>query len=101
MCNDREKHGGSRRSFLRAAGLAGAGAAALGAGALGAGGMLDPQPALAAISDESLGNGKWNPDSDSPRFTVAGSINQIWHGWIGDVRIVNRPLRVDEFMTAS
>lgn len=28
MCNDREKHGGSRRSFLRAAGLAGAGAAA-------------------------------------------------------------------------
>jgi hypothetical protein len=27
-------------------------------------------------------------------------INQIVHGWIGDVRIVNRALRVDEFMIA-
>jgi hypothetical protein len=71
MCNDREKHGGTRRSFLRAAGLAGAGAAALSAGALGAGGLLDPQPALASISDESLGHGKWSPDAESPRFTVA------------------------------
>jgi len=26
-------------------------------------------------------------------------IDQIFHGWIGDVRIVNRPLRVDQFMT--
>jgi len=71
MCNDREKHGGTRRSFLRTAGLAGAGAAALGAGALGGGGLLDPQPALASISNESLGNGKWSPDLESPRFTIA------------------------------
>ena len=71
MCNDRDKHGGTRRSFLRAAGLAGAGAAALGAGALGAGGLLDPQPALAAINNESFGRSAWQPDADSPRFTVA------------------------------
>jgi 3',5'-cyclic AMP phosphodiesterase CpdA len=71
MCNDREKHGGTRRSFLSAAGLAGAGAAALGAGALGGGDLLDPQPALAAISKESLGRSAWNPDTESPRFTVA------------------------------
>jgi hypothetical protein len=63
MCNDREKHGGTRRSFLRAAGLAGAGAAALGAGALGAADLADPQPALAAVSNESLGQGRWNPDT--------------------------------------
>jgi hypothetical protein len=34
-------------------------------------------------------------------YEYGGSINQIWHGWIGDVRIVNRPLRVDEFMIAQ
>jgi hypothetical protein len=68
MCNDREKHGGTRRSFLRAAGLAGAGAAALSAGA---GGLLDSQPAMAAVNAQSLGGGSWNPDADSPRFTVA------------------------------
>src|ERR1700733_13183267 len=68
MCNDRDSRGGTRRSFLRAAGLAGAGAAALGAGA---GGLLDSQPALAAISSQSLGAGPWNPDGESPRFTVA------------------------------
>ena len=34
-------------------------------------------------------------------YEYGGSINQIWHGWIGDVRIVNRPLRVDEFMIAG
>jgi hypothetical protein len=27
-------------------------------------------------------------------------INQIFHGWVGDVRIVNRALSVGEFMTA-
>ena len=54
MCNDRDSSGGTRRSFLRAAGLAGAGAAALGAGA---GGLLDSQPALAAINPQSLGGG--------------------------------------------
>jgi hypothetical protein len=27
-----------------------------------------------------------------------GSVNQIFHGYVGDVRIVNRPLRVSEFM---
>jgi hypothetical protein len=58
MCNDRDSHGGTRRSFLRAAGLAGAGAAALGAGA---GGLLDSQPALAAINPQSLGAGPGIP----------------------------------------
>ena len=33
-------------------------------------------------------------------YEYGGSINQIVHGWIGDVRIVNRALRVDEFMIA-
>jgi len=27
-----------------------------------------------------------------------GAVDQVFHGWIGDVRIVNRPLRVREFM---
>jgi hypothetical protein len=31
----------------------------------------------------------------------AGTIDQIFHGWIGDVRIVNRPLSTDEFMTGK
>jgi hypothetical protein len=31
----------------------------------------------------------------------AGSLDQIFHGWIGDVRIVNRALSSDEFMTAG
>jgi hypothetical protein len=34
-------------------------------------------------------------------YEYGGSINQIFHGWIGDVRIVNRPLRVDQFMIAG
>ncbi len=68
MCNDRDKPGGTRRSFLRAAGLAGAGAAALGAGA---GGLLDSQSALAAINPQTLGSGRWDPDGERPRFTVA------------------------------
>jgi hypothetical protein len=29
----------------------------------------------------------------------AGAIDQIFHGWIGDVRIVNRPLSRGKFMT--
>jgi hypothetical protein len=33
-------------------------------------------------------------------YEYGGSINQIFHGWIGDVRIVSRPLRADEFMIA-
>jgi Concanavalin A-like lectin/glucanases superfamily len=31
-------------------------------------------------------------------YEYAGTINQIFYGWIGDVRIVNRPLAVGEFM---
>jgi hypothetical protein len=34
-------------------------------------------------------------------YEYGGTINQIFHGWIGDVRIVNRPLRVSEFMIAG
>jgi hypothetical protein len=33
-------------------------------------------------------------------FEYAGTINQIFHGWIGDVRVVDRALRVDEVMLA-
>jgi len=33
-------------------------------------------------------------------YEYGGSINQIFHGYVGDVRIVSRPLRVDEFMIA-
>jgi len=31
----------------------------------------------------------------------AGDLDQVFHGWIGDVRIVNRPLSVSQFMTAK
>ena len=31
----------------------------------------------------------------------AGAVDQIFHGWIGDVRIVNRALSTDEFMTGG
>ncbi len=31
-------------------------------------------------------------------YEYGGVINQIFHGWVGDVRIVNRPLPVSEFM---
>jgi hypothetical protein len=34
-------------------------------------------------------------------YDWAGSTNQIFHGFIGDVRIVNRPLRAGEFMIAT
>jgi hypothetical protein len=34
-------------------------------------------------------------------YEYAGVINQIFHGWVGDVRIVNRPLTTDEFMIAG
>jgi len=31
-------------------------------------------------------------------YEYAGTINQIFYGWIGDVRILNRALTVSEFM---
>jgi hypothetical protein len=34
-------------------------------------------------------------------YEYGGTINQIYYGWIGDIRVVNRPLRVDEFMIAG
>jgi hypothetical protein len=34
-------------------------------------------------------------------YEYGGAVNQIFHGNIGDVRIVDRPLSVDEFMIAS
>jgi hypothetical protein len=58
--------GPGRRSFLRTAGLAGVGAAALGAMTAG--------PALAATNPSTAAQnagGGWNPDQDSPRFTLA------------------------------
>ena len=33
-------------------------------------------------------------------YEYAGTINQIFNGWIGDVRIVNRALRPSQFMIA-
>lgn len=63
-----ESNGTNRRAFLRTAGLAGAGAAAIGAGVVG--------PATAALASTSAapqlaGLGKWQPDTESPRFTLA------------------------------
>jgi hypothetical protein len=34
-------------------------------------------------------------------YDWAGSSNQVFHGFIGDVRIVSRPLKVDQFMIAK
>ncbi|HEV3173537.1 MAG TPA: LamG-like jellyroll fold domain-containing protein [Actinocrinis sp.] len=33
-------------------------------------------------------------------YEYAGTINQIFHGYIGDVRVVNRPLKTSQFMNA-
>ncbi|MBS2537348.1 Tat pathway signal sequence domain protein [Catenulispora sp. NF23] len=33
-------------------------------------------------------------------YEYGGVINQIHNGWLGDVRITGRPLRIDEFMNA-
>ncbi|MBV9447134.1 MAG: metallophosphoesterase [Streptosporangiaceae bacterium] len=33
-------------------------------------------------------------------YEYGGTINQIFHGWVGDIRIVSRPLPVSEFMIA-
>jgi hypothetical protein len=33
-------------------------------------------------------------------YEYGGSINQVFNGWIGDVRIVDRALYVDQFMIA-
>jgi hypothetical protein len=34
-------------------------------------------------------------------YEYNGAINQIFHGWVGDVRVVNRPLKTSEFMIAG
>jgi len=34
-------------------------------------------------------------------YEYGGSINQIFNGWVGDVRIVNRALPVSEFMISK
>ena len=33
-------------------------------------------------------------------YSYGGRLDQVFHGWIGDVRIVDRPLPVGRFMTA-
>ncbi|MFC1414766.1 LamG-like jellyroll fold domain-containing protein [Streptacidiphilus sp. N1-12] len=33
-------------------------------------------------------------------YQWAGAVSQVFHGSVGDVRIVNRPLRLDQFMNA-
>lgn len=60
--------GADRRAFLRNAGLAGAGAAAL--SALPAGAAFAASPA-AGGAPASPSGGRWNPDTESPRFTLA------------------------------
>jgi hypothetical protein len=57
-------NGPNRRSFLRTAGLAGARAAALGAM------TATPAPAAARSSVSLASTGAWNPDPESPRFTL-------------------------------
>jgi hypothetical protein len=57
--------GPGRRTFLRTAGLAGAGAAALGAITAG------PAAAVDASRAARGADAGWNPDQDSPRFTLA------------------------------
>ncbi len=57
-------NGPNRQAFLRTAGLTGAGVAALGAVTAG--------QAAAAGDASAAGLGTdWNPDQDSPRFTLA------------------------------
>ena len=34
-------------------------------------------------------------------YEYSGAINQIFYGYVGDIRVVDRPLSVDEFMIAS
>ena len=34
-------------------------------------------------------------------YEYGGSINQIFHGWVGDVRVVDRPLKPSRFMIAG
>lgn len=34
-------------------------------------------------------------------YEYGGSINQIFNGWVGDVRVVNRALPVSKFMINS
>ncbi len=34
-------------------------------------------------------------------YEYGGSANQVFYGYVGDVRIVNRPLKVTEFMIAK
>ncbi|HEX4790266.1 MAG TPA: LamG-like jellyroll fold domain-containing protein [Actinospica sp.] len=74
--------GADRRAFLRNAGLAGAGAAALGpltaGAAFGATTTADASAASTAGASTastgaaaSAGRGRWNPDTESPRFTLA------------------------------
>ena len=65
-------NGPDRRAFLRTAGLTGAGVA--GAAALGAGAVsrtASAQTAAAETTAARSGPGTWNPDQDSPRFTLA------------------------------
>jgi hypothetical protein len=60
----------SRRSFLRATGLLGAGVAALGVGSAPAALAASQDPYDVATTSAG-GSGKWRPDAESPRFTVA------------------------------
>ena len=63
-------NGQNRRAFLRTAGLAGAGAAAFGAMTAGQASAASAASA-AGLSSSRTGLGSWNPDPESPRFTLA------------------------------
>jgi hypothetical protein len=55
-------------------------------------------PTVDNPSTRAVGLTQLNPPWALGGYEYGGSINQILHGWIADVRIVGRPLRVDEFM---
>jgi hypothetical protein len=50
-------------------------------------------PATPAVGITTLGR-PWMVGG----YEYGGTLNQLFNGWIGDVRIVDRPLRVDQFM---
>jgi hypothetical protein len=81
MCQDNGNP--SRRGFLRTAGLAGAGAAALGTVGVGA--------ASASASTTMARSGGWNPDPESPQFTLAVMPDTQFLYWGGQGSISPEP----------
>ncbi|MFF5196962.1 Tat pathway signal sequence domain protein, partial [Streptomyces anthocyanicus] len=98
MCVDgetasHEPTGQGRRGFLRNAALAGAGAVAVGAGSS----ALGAAPAHAADASGRHGHvGRWNPDPDALRFTLAVMPDTQYLYW-GSQDSVNRAPQEESF----